>query len=216
LFDPLNPEFSPGNRIIDIFASCFFFHTFSKCNDKDLNKHIQQLDDLAIKASGIPSIAFVVSDASVKNNIVTSILYIHIHNKPITKILHHAVNVTSTEAELFVIRCSINQATCHNEISKIIVVTNSIHVARKIFDSLLHPFQKQSAAVLKKLQMFFSLSIRRIQSSFGNALVVVIGPFTKQSMLNSNCFTQLHCSQANYPGTSAKSKNAMTLLIGGR
>jgi len=157
LFDPLNPEFSPGNRIIDIFASCFSFHTFSKCNDKDLNKCIQQLDDLAIEASDISSIALIVSDTSIKNNVTTSILHIYIHNKLITKMLHHTVNVTSTEVELFAIRCSINQATCNNEISKIIVITDSIHTARKIFDSLLHPFQKQSAAVLKKLQMFFSL-----------------------------------------------------------
>jgi len=33
LFDPLNPEFSPGNRIIDIFSSCFSFHLFSKHKD---------------------------------------------------------------------------------------------------------------------------------------------------------------------------------------
>jgi len=154
LFDSLNPEFSPGNRIIDIFASCFSFHIFSKCN---LNKYIQQLNNLAIKTSDIPSIALVISNISIKNNVATSISYIHIHNKPITKTLHHAVNVTSTEAELFAIRCSINQATCYNEISKIIVVTNSIHAARKIFNSLLYPFQKQSADVLKELQMFFSL-----------------------------------------------------------
>ena len=47
-------------------------------------------------------------DASVKNNITTSIAYIHIYNKPITKTLYHTLNVTSTEAELFAIRCGIN------------------------------------------------------------------------------------------------------------
>ena len=106
---------------------------------------------MAIEASDIPSIALIVSDASFKNNITTSILYIHIHNKLITKMLYHTVNITSTEVELFAIRCSINQATCHNGISKIIVITDSIHTVRKIFDFLLHPFQKQLAAVLKEL-----------------------------------------------------------------
>ena len=151
LFDPLNHEFSPGNRIIDIFASHFSFHTFSKCNDKDLNKCIQQFNDLAIEASGIPSIALIVSDASIKNNVATSISHIHIHNKLITKMLHHAVNVTSTEAELFAIKCSINQPIHYNKISKIIVVTGYIHAARKIFNSLLHLFQQQLAVVLKEL-----------------------------------------------------------------
>jgi len=179
LFDPLNPKFSPENKIINIFASHFSFYTFSKHNNKDLDKHIQQLDDLAIKASSIPSITLIISDTSIKNNIAISISHIHIHNKLIIKTLHYAVNITSTEAELFVIRCSINQATCYNEISKIIVVTNSIYAIRKIFNFSLHLFQKQSAAVL-------SLSIRRIQLSFGNILVVVISLFTKQSMLNPN------------------------------
>ena len=151
LFDPLNHEFSPENRIIDIFASHFSFHTFSKCNDKDLNKCIQQFDDLAIEASGIPSIALIVSDVSIKNNVATSISHIHIYNKPITKMLHHAVNVTSTEAELFAIKCSINQPIHYNKISKIIVVTGYIHAARKIFNSLLHLFQQQLAVVLKEL-----------------------------------------------------------------
>ena len=151
MFDPLNPEFSSGNRIIDIFASCFSFHTFSKCNDKNLNKYIQQLNDLAIEASGIPSIVLIISDASIKNNVTISILYIHIYNKPITKKLYYAVNVTSTKVELFAIRCSINQAICYNKISKIIVVTNSIHTTRKIFNSSLYSFRKQSAAVLKEL-----------------------------------------------------------------
>jgi len=102
----------------------------------------QQLDNLAIEALDISSITLVISDANIKNNVATSISHIYIHNKPITKTLHHAVNITSTEAELFAIRCSINQATYHNEISKIIVITNFIYAARKIFDSSLHPFQK--------------------------------------------------------------------------
>ena len=31
-FDPLNPEFVPGVRVIDTFSSCFSFHMFSKYN----------------------------------------------------------------------------------------------------------------------------------------------------------------------------------------
>ena len=107
-FDPLNPEFSSGCRIIDIFSSCFSFHLFSKYNDDNLRSHVHQLDDLAIESSSNPFHALVITDASIKNNIATSISHVHIYNKPITKTLHHTVNVTSTEAELFTIRCSIN------------------------------------------------------------------------------------------------------------
>jgi len=39
--------------------------------------------------------------------------------------------------------------------SKIIVVTNSIHVARKIFKLSVHPYQVQLAAILSDLCNFF-------------------------------------------------------------
>ena len=60
------------------------------------------------------------------------------------------------EVELFAIRCGINQATHINNISKIIVVTNSIHVVKRIFDLSVHLFQVQSAAVLSNLCYFFN------------------------------------------------------------
>jgi len=130
-FDPLISEISPRYRIIDNFSSHFSFHSFSKCKEDNLKSCVHRLDELAIESSNNPSHALVITDASIKNNIAISILHIHIHNKPITKILYHAVNVTSTEAKLFTIRYSINQATNSSGISKIIVVTDSIHAREK-------------------------------------------------------------------------------------
>ena len=95
------------------------------------------------------------SNASIKNNVAISIAHIHIHDKPITKTLHHVVNITSLEAKLFAIRCSINQVTSIIGISKIIVITNLIHATIKIFDLLSHPLQSHAAIILKKLQHFF-------------------------------------------------------------
>ena len=43
-----------------------------------------------------------------------------------------------------------------NNIAKIIVVTDSIHAARKIFDSSVHSYQIQSAAILYELRNFFN------------------------------------------------------------
>ena len=79
-------------------------------------------------------------DVSVKNNTTTSISYIHIHNKPVIKTLHHTMNIMSIETKLFTIRCRINQATISDNISKIIVIMDSIHTTKKIFDSLLYSF----------------------------------------------------------------------------
>ena len=52
--------------------------------------------------------ALIITDVSIKNDIATSILHIHIENHPLTKTVHHAAFVTSMEAELFTIRCGIN------------------------------------------------------------------------------------------------------------
>ena len=35
-FDLLNPEFAPGQRIINSFSSCFSFHSFNKYNNNSL------------------------------------------------------------------------------------------------------------------------------------------------------------------------------------
>jgi len=103
-----------------------------------------------------PLTALIVPDASVKNNVATSIVYIHIKDRPIMKTLHHTLNVMSTEAKLVAIRCSINQTTNHNFISTIIVVMDSIHVIKKIFDPSSHSFQKHMVSILKELCSFFS------------------------------------------------------------
>jgi len=111
---------------------------------------------MVLHYSSDPHAAIVITDASIKNNIATSISHIHLANHPLTKTVHHTSFVTSTEAELFAIRCSINQACSIGNVSKIIVVTDSIHMAKKIFNYGSHPFQIHSAAILSKLRSFFS------------------------------------------------------------
>jgi len=109
---------------------------------------------MVLELSNSPFTAIVVTDASIKNNIVTSISHIHTYNNPITKTIHYVVHVTSTKVELFAIRCGINQASNCDGISKIIIA-DSIHAAKKIFDSSSHPFQVHSVAILSKFQKFF-------------------------------------------------------------
>ena len=100
-------------------------------------------------------LALVITDASIKNDIAMSISHIHSANHPLIKTVHHASFVTSSEAELFAIRCGINQACSLNNVSKIVVITDSIHMAKKIFDTRSHPFQIHSAAILNNLRNFF-------------------------------------------------------------
>ena len=103
-------------------------------------------------------IALVITDASIKNNITTLISHIYLANHPLIKTVHHATSVTSTEAKLFAIRCGINQACIKEGVSKIIVVTDSIHIVEKIFDSKSHLYQPHTIAILSKLHCFFESS----------------------------------------------------------
>ena len=155
-FSPLSIEFSPGNRIIDNFSNQFSFNLVNRKEKTKVNNHALELDKIVLQTSSLPHTALVITDASIKNDIATSISHIYSINSPLTKTIHYAAFVTSTEAESFTIRCSINQACSKNDVLKIIVVTDSIHAAKKIFDSDSHPYQLHSIVILRELQEFFN------------------------------------------------------------
>ena len=110
---------------------------------------------MVLRISSSLSIALVITDSSIKNDIATSISHIYLANHPFIKTVHHTTFITSTEAELFAIRYGINQACIKKGVSKIIIVTDSIHAVKKIFDSKLHPYQSHTTAILSKLHHFF-------------------------------------------------------------
>ena len=133
-FSSLDPEFFPGHRIINNFSNRFSFNLANK-KEKNQNKiHNQELDNIVLRCSFEPNTAFVITDTSIKNDIATSILYIHSANCSLIKTVHHASFITSIEAELFAIRCGINQAYFINNVSKIVIITDSIYVAKKILN----------------------------------------------------------------------------------
>jgi len=135
-FDPFNKEFTLGHHLIDVFSNCFSFHTPNKQSDTNLKAYIQFLNNIALNSSSEPSVALVVSDASIKNHVATSIIHIYIYNKQVIKTIYQAVNVTFTEAELFTIRYGINQAT-----------------------NPLHSFQVYTTSISNELRKFFSINI---------------------------------------------------------
>ena len=137
-FSPLYLELSLGCRIIDNFSDYFSFNLATR--NKNNKICFQQLDNIVLKLFSFPFSAIIIIDASIKNNIVTSILHMHIANRSIIKTLYYMAFVTTTETKLFMIRCSINQICTKKNISKIIVVTDSIHVAKKIFNTLLYSY----------------------------------------------------------------------------
>jgi len=157
-FDPLNVEFSPSSHLIDIFSNRFSFHPYIKCKDNNLLDCANQLNDIAITTLSNYLHTLIISDMGIKNNVAIFIAHIHIWDRPVIKTVYYTANITSTEAKLFAIRCDINQATDLPSISKIIIITNSIHIARLIFDSSIYLSQVHSAAIFKELRRFFIMN----------------------------------------------------------
>ena len=122
--------------------------------------------------------------------------------------LHHAVNVTSTEAKLFVIRCGINQATNSSGISKIIIATNSIHTMKKILTCLPILTRVIQLLSLRNFKLSF-LTIRRTRSNSENVPVIAIGLSIKWLILRLNCSILFYFFLANHLGISVKRKNVM-------
>ena len=65
---------------------------------------------------------------------------------------HYAINVTNTEVEFFTIRCGINQVLHLQNISKIIVITDSIYIYYKM-----KKYEKKFTYILVEEYYFISL-----------------------------------------------------------
>ena len=140
-FNSLSYEFSPGTWLIDTFPSYFLFCHANCENKKSRTTHIHKLNEYVFCASTNSKSVVVVSDASIKNTIAVSIAHVHLYLNPVKKTIHHAVNIISIEAELFTIRCGINQAIQISDVTHIIIIIDVMYTAHHIFDSSIHPYQ---------------------------------------------------------------------------
>ena len=117
--------------------------------------HICKLDELIFQTLADSKTAVVVSNMSIKNQVAILIAHIHVHNNPVIKTIYHVINITSIEAELFAIRCSINQTTQIINNNCITIIIDSIHAAKRIFNSSVHPYQIQLSTISRELREFF-------------------------------------------------------------
>ena len=107
-FDLFNKEFSLRDRLIDIFSSCFSFYYTNRQSKESIKIYIRKLNNIVFQVLADLKSTIVVSDTSIKNQVVTSILHIHVHNNLIIKTIHYTINVISTKAKIFTIRYNIN------------------------------------------------------------------------------------------------------------
>jgi len=101
---------------------------------------IVKLENIYRISKNNPNTLFIVSDTSIKNNIAISVIHIWREQALVTKTTHHVMNVTSTEAKLFAIRCGISQVTYIQDILQIVIVTNAILATKRIFNTSCHPY----------------------------------------------------------------------------
>ena len=155
-FDNLNKELSPGFWLVDTFSNHFSFNVVKYKDAKARTTHLNMLENIYRASKDDPNTLFITSDASLKNNVATSVTHIQRGQALITKAIYHAMNISTTEAELFAIGRGISQAAHTDSITNIAVVTDTIPAAKRIFDTSCHPFQLHSIAISCDLRAFFS------------------------------------------------------------
>ena len=155
VFVLFSSEFSSEDKLIDKFSSYFSFHSSNRKSKENLKTCFHNLNNITLQTSANSQSVIIVLDSSIKNQVATSIAYVHVHNNLVIKIIHYTINITTTEAKLFIIICDINWAIHLSNISWIIVINDSIYTTKRIFDFLLHSYQVHTSVISSKLRKFF-------------------------------------------------------------
>ena len=160
----MNKKLSLGFHLINTFPNNFSFISVNQEGTNALQTHYNKLDNIYEDSLANQDTIFLITDASIKNNVTTSMSHVFQGHNIINRSIYHIMNINSVEIELFSIRYRINQAMKQQDALKIIVVTNAIPIAKCIFDSSIHPHQLHSIAILKSLRDFFKKNPNNLNS----------------------------------------------------
>ena len=126
LFNRLYKELSPGFHLANMFPNHFSFHTVNYKNTNTKTAYCNKLNKIFEEFLLNLNTIFIISNASVKKKVATSISHVQKDYNIIAKTIHHIMNITSTEVELISIKCKINQAVQLPNVDQIIVIINAI------------------------------------------------------------------------------------------
>ena len=176
-FSLFNYEFSLENRLIDIFSNHFSSHSLNRKSDYNVKSYLLKLNSITLQASSDPHLVIVVIDASIKNQVATSISHVHIHNRLVIKTTHHAVNIMSTEAKLFAINMVLIKLPIFlmSNVSLLLWIPSTLPKEYLIHHPIHIKFIQQQYLVNSES---FSKNIVTIPLSFGIVLVIANGYFT--------------------------------------
>jgi len=142
-----------------------FFLSYSRLQDaKTRTTHCNKLKNIFKYSSQNNDTILIISNTGVKNNIVTSVSYVKREYKIIMEIIHHGMNIMSTKEKLFAMRYSIGQASQIQGITYIIIVTDTIPAAKKIFGTSLYPYELYSIVIFNDLKKFFNKNLSNMIS----------------------------------------------------
>jgi len=126
-FDNFHGELSAGFCLVDNFPNHFSFYIVNHKEKEIRNTHVQYLNKVFKNFFSDSNIVVIITDVSIKKDYATSISHVYFSSNIIAKTIYQAVNVMSTEVELFTIRCGINQTVQVYNVAHIIVITDIIH-----------------------------------------------------------------------------------------
>jgi len=155
-FNPLFPLFSLGSRVVDHFPSRFSFHSPSSSSNEDLYLHLQNLNQ-AFRSFQTAShnIAIVTDGGIKKSQVATAVTHIWSENSIVQCLQANSINITLIEAELMAIHLGLISAMEEENIHNIIVITDSITAAKKVFESKTDPLQNMFILVTLAINSFF-------------------------------------------------------------
>jgi len=155
-FNPLFPFFSLGSRVVDHFSSRFSFHSPSSSSDEDLYHHIQNLNQAFRSSQIAPHNIAIVADGGIKKSqVATAVTHIWSENSLVQCLQANSTNITSIEAKLMAIYLGLIPAMEEENVHNIIVITDSIAVAKKFFESKTDPLQNMFIPVTSAIDSFF-------------------------------------------------------------
>jgi len=131
-------------------------------SNKDFYQHLQNLDH-AFKVSQISSNNItVIADRGIKKfHIITAVAHIWSDFSVIQCLQVHSINVSSIEAELMAIQTGLIPAIKKNNIYDIIVITDSISIAKKILKSKVNPLQNIFIPIVSAIEVYLKKNSRK-------------------------------------------------------
>jgi len=155
-FNPLFPLFSPGSSVVDHFPSRFSFYSPLSSSNEDLYHHLQNLDQAFRSSQTVPHNIAIIADGGIKKSqVATVVAHIWSENSIVQRLQANSINITSIEAELMAIRLGLIPAMEEENIHNIIIITNSIAAAKKVFESKTDSLQNMFILVTLAIDSFF-------------------------------------------------------------